>query len=433
MTEANPKPAELDAATRAELERVRLSGALGAQGRLNDLFEYLAGRMLDARSPKEAEIALAVFGKTENDANRDDPAVRVYIHRLRKRLEDHYLRSSSPNDRRLTIPKGEYRLVAVSAETRGDAVAQPMGSSQTARETGLNWKKLAAPIAAIALAVGAGAGWAANSLSRRPDPIERTSVWRGMASVERPVLIVLGDYYMFGEYEDRLFLKRLVRDFAINSKNDLLNQYLSQPGMSDRYGDVALSYLPTSSGYALAELSPLLNAASRREIILASELTPDRLKEADVIYIGLLSGMASLKDTVFSHSSYSIGESYDDILDEKSGRTYRSEAFLAAPSDSMYRDYAYMASFAGPSGNRISVLAGARDTGLLGLAEMLSQRDGVTTLTEASGGVPDFEALLEVRGQKHVNLEARVVSASSIDSRQVWQGDRRASPVYPQE
>lgn len=436
MTDSNPSPDEPADPARAELDRIRREGVLGAQGRLADLFEYLASRMTEERSPKEAEIALDVFGKADSDAGRDDAAVRVYIHRLRKRLEDHYLRSPSPHDLRLVIPKGEYRLVALPASASAEASAAEVESeaASPAPAGGHRRRGIAAAVAAIALLVGATAGWLASTLLSRPsEPLLEASIWKGMAGADRPLLIVLGDYYMFGEYEDRLFLKRLVRDFSINSKDDLLGEYLSKPGMSDRYGDVALSYLPTSVGYAMTDLAPLLGSASSREIVLASEMTPDRLKGADVLYVGLLSGMGPMKDTAFSQSRFAIGESYDDILDEQTGRTYRSEAFLAAPSDSMYRDYAYMASFAGPAGNRISILAGTRDTGLLGLAEMLGRREGVDELARATGRSADFEALLEVRGQKHVNLETRILAVSPVDSSQVWRGERRAAPVYPQE
>lgn len=434
MTDSNPSPAEPDEPARAEVDRIRRDGVLGAHGRLVDLFEYLASRMAEERSPKEAEIALEVFGKSDTGVGRDDAAVRVYIHRLRKRLEDHYLRSPSPHGRRLAIPKGEYRLVAIRGELPDKAVASSDIQVVPPSAGTPGWPRLAAGIAAAALVLGACGGWLASTLLvHRSEPLLETSVWKGLADADRPLLVVLGDYYMFGEYEDRLFLKRLVRDFSINSKDDLLGQYLSQPGMSERYGDVALSYLPTSAGYALADLAPLIGTASRRDIVLASEMTPDRLKGADILYVGLLSGMGPLKDTVFSQSRFAIGESYDDILDETTGRIYRSEAFLAAPSDSMYRDYAYLASFAGPAGNRISILAGTRDTGLLGLAELLGRRDGLEELSRAADRSADFEALLEVRGQKHVNLETRIVAASPVDSSQIWRGERRTAPVYPQE
>jgi len=55
------------------------------------------------------------------------------------------------------------------------------------------------------------------------------------------------------------FLKRLIRDFSINSKNDLVQRYGYDPQNYDKYGDVALQYLPTSAAFALADLAPLLS------------------------------------------------------------------------------------------------------------------------------------------------------------------------------
>ena len=87
MTVTPPEFANvLDAPTLAEISRVRESGVLGATGRLVELFDFLASRSADNRPPKEAEIALAVFGKADSEALRDDPVARVYIHRLRKKL-----------------------------------------------------------------------------------------------------------------------------------------------------------------------------------------------------------------------------------------------------------------------------------------------------------------------------------------------------------
>ena len=83
-------------------------------------------------------------------------------------------------------------------------------------------------------------------------------MWTEMAKSKRPLLIVVGDYYMFGEYEDRVMLKRLIRDFAINNKEDLVGSQRSNPNDVDRYSDVALQYLPASAAFALADLAPML-------------------------------------------------------------------------------------------------------------------------------------------------------------------------------
>jgi hypothetical protein len=429
VTAAEPINA-LDHATLAEIARVRQSGVLGATGRLVELFDFLAARSADNRPPKEAEIALAVFGKNDPEAMRDDPVARVYIHRLRKRLDDFYLRNGAPGGVRLDIPKGDYRIVAASNDT-GETAAIAAGAS-TSSETTIaaptppqsrkRWALIAAGIAVLAIGANI-AAWAA--FANRPaekSQIANTGIWGDIANSPRPLLIVVGDYYMFGEYEDRVKLKRLVRDFTINSKEDLIHSQRGDPAAFDRYSDIAMQYLPASAAYALTDLAPLLREGRKVEVSLASELTPERLKTDDIIYVGLLSGLGPLRDPVFSQSRFAFGETYDQIVDRKTGRTYTSEAFLAAPGDNMYSDYGFFSTFEGPGGNRIAIVSGTRDAAVMGVAETLSRIESLERFEKKTPKDQDFESLLVVKGQKHTNLEAQVIASYDLDSSSIWAG-----------
>jgi len=430
----------LDPATLAEIARVRDSGVLGATGRLVELFDFLVARSADNRPPKEAEIALAVFGKADSEALRDDPVARVYIHRLRKRLDDFYLRHGMPDGVRLDIPKGDYRVVAVApgdvVEAAEPAVVaatlEPVDVS-TPKPRRVRWALIAAGVAALAIGANIGA-WA---LLMKPAPekaqLADAGIWTEIANSTRPLLIVVGDYYMFGEYEERVKLKRLVRDFTINSKEDLIHSQRGNPDKFDRYSDVAMQYLPASAAYALADLAPLLREGRQVQVSLASELTPERLKSDDIIYVGLLSGMGALRDPVFSQSRFAFGESYDQIVDRDTGKMYTSEAFLAAPSDQMYRDYGFFSTFEGPGGNRIAILSGSRDTAVMGVAEALTQVDRLAKIEKKTGNEQDFEALFEVKGQKHVNLEAQVLASYKLDSPAIWMGAPANVASYPEK
>jgi hypothetical protein len=431
--------AGLDPVTLAEIARVRESGVLGASGRLVELFDFLASRSADSRPPKEAEIALAVFGKADSEALRDDPVARVYIHRLRKRLDDFYLRQGMPSGVRLDIPKGDYRIVCVAPQEATLAVddgvpdaanddAVPEKPARKAR-----WGIIAAAFGAVLIG-GNVAAWAV--LGDKPaaqTQLADAGIWTGIANSTRPLLIVVGDYYMFGEYEERVKLKRLVRDFTINSKEDLVHSQRDNPGGFDQYSDVAMQYLPASAAYALADLAPVLREGRKVQVMLASEMTPDRLKSDDIIYVGLLSGMGKLRDPVFSQSRFQIGASYDQIIDRKTGKMYTSEAFLAAPGDQMYRDYGFFSTFEGPSGNRIAILSGSRDTAVMGVAEALTQIDRLEKVEKKTGGEKDFEALFEVKGQKHVNLEAQVLASNGIDSPTIWGGESASVASFPKK
>lgn len=441
MAVTAPPAPTFDPALQAEIDRVRASDVLGPQGRLRELFDLLAVRSAAGEALKEAEIAMSVFGKGEAGATRDDPVARVYIHRLRKRLDDFYLRTGAPAGFRLDIPRGEYRIIArplgeTPAEAHGTPTPAADGSDPPppARRRWSPVATFAAAFAAI-LVVGNISAW---SLLGRPAPdpsaeARRSGVWTSLGTSERPLMVVVGDYYMFGEYEDRLFLKRLIRDFSINSKDDLVDHYLTAPREFERYADVALQYLPTSAAYAMADLMPLVADGRRVEVVLASELTPDKLKDNDIVFLGLFSGLGKLRDPVFSQSRFGFGESYDEIVDRQSGKRYVSEAFLAAPGDTMYRDYGYFASFSGPTGNRIAILSGSRDTALMGVAESLTRADFLAALDRFTGAAADFEALFEVKGQKQVNLETMLLAHAPIDSAGIWAGGQTTAVIFPAE
>lgn len=433
MTVTPTEPAtKLDSAALAEIARVRESGVLGASGRLLELFDFLAARSVEGRPPKEAEIALIVFGKSESDALRDDPVARVYIHRLRKRLDDFYLRNGTPAGVRLDIPRGDYRIACLASAGDDNATDGDAGDLAPAppakRKPG--WRLIAACLAGLAIA-GNIAAWALMANGRPQPQLSSTDMWAEIADSKRPLLIVVGDYYMFGEYEDRVVLKRLVRDFAINSKEDLVYSQRNNPETFDRYSDVAMQYLPASAAFALADLAPLIREERDVQVTLASELTPDRMKSNDIIYVGLLSGLGPLRDPVFSQSRFQMGASYDQIIDLQTGRRYTSEAFLAAPGDQMYRDYGFFSSFTGPTGNRIVILSGSRDTAVMGVAEAVTQLDRLARVEAKTPVNKDFEALFEVKGQKHVNLEAQVLAAYPLNGPAIWTSERANTAKYP--
>lgn len=420
----------------AEIARIRDQGLLGRAGRLTDLFDYLLDRSLKDDPPKEVEIVSEVFSGPGERAP-DDAVARVYIHRLRKRLDEIALRGGSKVGVRLSIPLGEYRLVA---ERLAEPQTAPRPPSPVFSTLGSGWTwfrgrpTIVALVAAIAiLAAGNVFAWtriAGEFRQSATQDLARSDIWAPIASGDGPLLVVVGDYYMFGEYEDRLFLTRLIRDFSINSKQDLVESYLTTPEAFDQYGDVALQYLPTSTAFALADIAPVLAERDVR-VTLASEITETQLRDNDILYVGLISGLGRLMGPVFTKSRFSLGESYDVIHDATDQRTYTSEAFLAAPSDAMYRDYGLYKSFSGPTGNQIVVLAGARDTALMGLSEAMVSPQVATELKDESVSPTEAEALFEVQGHKHANLRARLLAADEIESAQIWSSSPQDMPVFP--
>lgn len=386
----------------AQVVRVRASGILDRSHGLARLFDYLADPARQGRPLREAEVAQDVFGRDLDLAG--DASVRVYVHRLRRKLDDFYGKAGAGEPHRLAIPVGDYRL----AVTQVSAVAGPASAVPRPRWVG-------ALIAAAGLLVAANlGGWWVVARETAPTRdlarIAATPLWADIGR-DRPVLVVVGDYYIFGDTDYGHEPKRMVRAFEINSPTDLDAWLMDNPQLQGRYIDLDTYYTPVGATLALREIMPLVRQAAggidRVRLITASHLTPDLMKTNDIVYVGYLSALRVLQAPVFERSRFAIGATFDELVDRKTGKTFVSGAGTAS-SDRANRDYGYLAAFEGPSGARVLIVAGNRDIGVMQIAEIAADRKMLATLKPVAGA--PFEVLYEVEGVGRTNLSAtRVV------------------------
>ncbi len=343
-----------------------------------------------------------MFGQIETDA--DDATVRVYVHRLRKKLEDHYTANPPAEGApQLEIPAGVYALQLVGWGETADAVeAGPPGPRRGVLRY---WPVLAA----LALLAAFPAGYA----MQRGLPGTSNAIWDPVIESERPVLLVLGDYYIYGEIDPVTPEEgRLIRDFRANSAADLERMQDLYP---ERFGvaeDMGLNYLPFSAAYGLQDIVPLLEMNGKPvSVIAASELEPDMLNYFNIVYVGLLSGLELLEDQTFTGSGLRLGESYDEMVDRESQRTFVSEEARSMASPAFYRDFALVTRFAAPGGALVTIIASERDTGLRGISPIVTSADFPDELSDAAGGNPAFEAVFQITGQQGADLNEQLVLA----------------------
>ena len=62
-----------------------------------------------------------------------------------------------------------------------------------------------------------------------------------------------------------------------------------------------------------------------------------------------------------------------------------------------------------------------------------TQLDRLARVEKKTPAGGDFEALFEVKGQKHVNLEAQVIASYPLDGAAIWSGDRANAAAYPEK
>jgi hypothetical protein len=401
------------------------------------LFDFLLECSLANKAPKEIEVAMDAFGKGAEFDVSQDAMVRVYVHKLRRKLEEFYAGPGAGEPTHLSIPKGEYRFVveaphaparqSTASVPTGGVAADPTPSAQASRSRRRTWL-----IVALAVSLLINAAVLLTAYMRPAEPrdeltqVRSSSIWAPILSDDRTIFVVVGDYYIFGETDDSMEVRRLVREFEINSAQDLDNYLKMHPEEADRYLDLELAYLPTAAAYALRDLMPVLTSANRRvRVVTMSQLNPAVMKSADIIYVGYLSGLGRLGNMVFRSSRLQFGESYDEVIDRKTNKRYVSQA--GAPYHGVtaqIRDYGYFAAFAGPEGNHFVVIAGTRDVAAMHMAETLTNPRTLDTLLASAKATPEFEALYEVYGMDRLNLEGKLLFTAPLDSMRIWTGTR---------
>jgi len=407
---------------RALCRRIIQSGELGRSRTYAAILEYLAEQAIAGNNPKEIAIAMEVLGRDADFDVGKDSIVRVHIYHLRNKLNAYYAKHGKDEKFRVDIPKGQYVL----ASTLNDLVQEDAAVTLSVTGLPLQRRPLTLWLAGIAIALlvlNLFNNQVAPLVEPGVNPYASSVLWAPMMDDDIPVLVLLGDYYIMGEQDEAGNIMRMVREFDVNSSQDLLLR--QQRGRDMQYLNLDLGYTPTSIPAALAEVMKVFGADGKRvSVKLMSDFTTADLVGKHVIYIGYLSALRSLAELLFSASGLTTGLSFDELIDIETNARYMSSSGLST-GDTSYRDYGLLSTFPAPGGTQYLFLAGLRDEGLVNLAEAISARTNLLELEGlfglAAGSEAAFEALYEVLGFNSTNFEAKLVYSKPLDTKVLWE------------
>ncbi len=401
-------------------QRITESGVLGRSKNYSALLEYLVQCSLSGKSPKEIELAVDVFNRADNFDVSADSSVRVYIHQLRKKLDVYYQSNEQDTGFRIVIPKGQYTILA-QQRTSTSQLSRGEHRSNLRINNGLL-------LAAVVL-------FAVNLLymgiTDRGSTIEISQatsehpVWNSILQDDQPILIVMGDYYIFGELNANGNVARMVREFNVNSSSDLEEMQFTDFDRAENYLDLDLSYMPEGSAFALARIVPILQEGGKTvNISMMSDLTTADIRKNHIVYIGYISGLEKLTNMTFSGSGLSLGRSYDELFNVQTQVYYTSDAGLPEEGQP-FKDYGMFSTFPVSTDTQVVLISGMRDAGLMHTAQALSDPEALNDLVVAldndtDEAVASFEVLFEVLGIDRMNFDANLIYAELLDTSQIW-------------
>lgn len=386
----------------ALVDKIKRSGALGRSPQYSKLLDYLGKMTADGSVCSEMTVGIEVFGKGDDFDVTTDSTVRVYMYNLRSKLKTYYETTGRHDEVQLSIPKGDYRLVATRPATNSfsSTVGNHLGPVSSLL--------MAAAISAVLAFVVTYLVMSSGSNPQQTYSEEQMRFWGGILSEDKPIMIVIGDYYIFGETSEDGRI-RLVREFDINSAEDL-SRAVGENEFDNRF-DLALTYLPRGSAFALEKVHAFLQQSGiEPRISMMSEFSAEDLRENNIIYLGYVSGLSVLEDYVFASSRFSVGESYDVLIDDKTGNAYVSSV-IHTEEDTTFVDYGLISSFTVADTSQVVIIAGTRDAGMMEMSELAAESDILGRLQLKDSEQTTFQGVFEVNGFDLTNVNANLIAS----------------------
>ncbi|GAB1258754.1 hypothetical protein NBRC116494_32560 [Aurantivibrio plasticivorans] len=412
------------------LQAVIDSGVLGRSKVYVELLQYFVDSACRGHIPKEIELAIEVLHKSTDFDVAKDSSVRVYIHQLRKKIDNYFEKYDQYDGYVIKLPKGQYQLVATP-------YSKPLSLSAGDSPPRRHSKLLIPLLLCIVILLGVNISYLFfEKIERDALPytgsMRESIFWQPLIDSNAPILLVLGDYYIFGELDRAGNISRMVREFDVNSANDLEVKLIAAPELSGRYYDLDLTYVPEGGALALNSILPQLHSLGRPvHMKMMSTLSVADIRENNIIYIGYVSGLAKLRSFVFAASHFTIGENYDELLEKNSGESYVSDAGLPAKNRA-FVDYGLISRIALGSDVSLYSVSGLRDAGLTEAADIIMSDSFSEKLKKRIGGQAasaSLEVLIEVRGMDRSNFSSSVLRSELLDSDSLWESSEVPSSL----
>ena len=389
-------------------QKIVNSKSFGKSKTYANLLIYLVDCSQSGNIPKETTIASEIFGKDTFDP-AESTLIRVYLFNLRKKINDYYEHEGARDTIRLEIPKGSYKVQFVKTQ----AAKKNVNESRYKRL----WIFL---LPLLLLSVVFNVWWwkKYNSVQQVYKVLPDESVWTVLLNDELPVLVVLGDLFVYNEYNSALNLNRTIRDPDVNSLKEYEAFIDQHAEIAGKTSELSYTFLIRNSSVWIKSLTRMFFAKNKNfDIRVMSRFNPKELQNHNIVVVGMLKTFG-LFNNYFNNSKFRIDSGstiqyYDEDLQQIKRYTSSGNA------DAYHTDYGFAAKIPGPNNNVIFMFGGLWDTAA---SQSLKNFTDATLLLQLEqemenrlGKVPEyFEVLFEVGGVDRMELNTKVLHIHEV-------------------
>lgn len=358
------------------------------------LLRYLVNSTLEGMVLKETVIAVEIFNRDPSYNPGDDSIVRSSIYNLRKKLKTYYLEEGKSDKIRISIPKGSYQVVFEDVKRE----ALP-GKSRILIQRITIFKVL------IILLFIVSSLFIYLFFSQKDDmgvknKISENYLWSGLISNDKPLLIVLGDYFMMERIQPGDSSHSLIRDSEVNTPEDFISYRDKNPEIRDQMKAFGMSYFGEEIPWGLMKIFEVFKGSPREiNVKYSSELSPGDMRGNDIIFFGDFSTLLIMK-SFLSHTHYRFNLTPPAIYYSENYTDTTETIYIANPLVSDFQnDYAIVAKIKGYEGNTIMLFLSFSPFGKTEAVNKLTDVAFLNELKEISDDQPDYwDLLLKVSG-----------------------------------
>lgn len=377
---------------------------------------YLVEASIEEKCLKEATIAIEYFGRDAKFNPAEDPTVRVHFHNLRKKLKTYYLSEGKDDKIRLYAPKGRYEVAF-----------EPKEEPKSTIRRNFRFKKIAYILALLALIFVTIYLWNENrSIQKKFSQYKDNSnkwIWSDILNEDKPILLVVGDYYSYEVYKNDVNRTLKIRDEKINSEAEL-NQFLEEnPDLNQTITRKGISALLVRNIIAFWNAVPLLYPYyDKIKIRVASRLTWQDVQDHNIIFMGGFRTLGILNYFMQkSHLRFGLFPHEIYQLDDQGDTTKVLKSFYGeVPFKKYNKDFATVIKMPGPADNHVIIFAGFFFIGIDGaLRFMMNPSISVDTNEKVAKTIDQkpryFESIFEVEGFSSTRLEIKILEFQQLN------------------
>jgi hypothetical protein len=260
-----------------------------------NLLSYLVESNLTDNIPKEVTIAIEIFGKDTSFNSNKDSTVRYHIHMLRKKLDNYYKNEGKADKFRIIIPKGHYEIKYIPSKPKSFDKYKKIIPI-------IKRKELIVIIILIFLnmffayhlflAKQTKSKIQKGNIVSPDDPI-----WGSFFRNGYPVSLILGDDFLLDEYCPEFDRYRHVRDWEIDSENDLSGFLLQYP--TAKLWKSEMTLVPFGGADNLMDILPIVCSYQRNvSLRMSSSLSLREIRNHNMVFMGEFKNLRVLEQII---------------------------------------------------------------------------------------------------------------------------------------